>query len=517
MTPVKPMGDDLVLRIDGLEKTYPLGGGAFAADRGSVRAVDNVSFANSPRSDAGAGGRKRLRQVHRCPAGAAHRQCHQWRDLVPRPGCGLVRPEQPVTAPDPPAAQEPADDLSGSQCLAQSTDAGVVGEPLRSNALVPKSEVNDRVADALHMVGLRPEYMNRYRLARLLPDDAVAFRIRAANLMIEAGQTADGLALLRAAAGGLDPSNGLLLLGQAHAWLLDHANAETCLAAVCSDSMAPVADRLTAQNLRFKLFAMQRKLPEAIGAWEAARALDIDHDRMLPDLLRVLIYWYQNGRLKAVSLTEAAADELRRRIIDGRIKTGTKVTERDVATLLGIGRMPAREALMSLEHEGLITSKSEARYVLELTPERIKGLYKVRSILEHLAVTQAAENTTAERALRLEEELNDLRFACEREDATLTTPADLALHEEIWAQADNPYLERCLRSMRGVVFLTVMQGSLFGPGGWDRLFQQHRDLISAINAGNPDAAGKLLMEQLSAAQDHSVEVEQIVTEEAAQT
>ncbi|MEO8244925.1 MAG: GntR family transcriptional regulator [bacterium] len=221
---------------------------------------------------------------------------------------------------------------------------------------------------------------------------------------------------------------------------------------------------------------------------------------------------FDGGRLKSISLTEAAADELRRRIIDGRIKTGTKVTERDIATMLNIGRMPAREALMSLEHEGLITSKSEARYVLELTPERIKGLYRVRSTLEHLAVTQAAENTTPERARKLEEKLNDLRFACEREDATLTTPADLALHEEIWAQADNAYLERCLRSLRGVMFLVVMQGSLFGPRSWDRLYRQHQELVQAINSGNPLAAGGLVTGHLAAAQRHSVEVEHLVAE-----
>lgn len=220
---------------------------------------------------------------------------------------------------------------------------------------------------------------------------------------------------------------------------------------------------------------------------------------------------FETGQLKSVSLTEATADELRRRIIDGRIKTGTKVTERDIATMLNIGRMPAREALMSLEHEGLITSKSEARYVLELTPERIKGLYRVRSTLEHLAVVQAAENTSAERARHLEEKLNDLRFACGRKDAALTTPADLALHEEIWAQADNIYLERCLRSLRGVMFLVVMQGSLFGPRGWDTLYRQHKELVQAINSGDPDAAGRLVSDHLAAAQHHSVEVEQLVT------
>lgn len=214
--------------------------------------------------------------------------------------------------------------------------------------------------------------------------------------------------------------------------------------------------------------------------------------------------------LRASSLKEAAADELRRRIIDGSIKTGSKLTERDVALMLGIGRMPAREALMALEHEGLITSNSDSRYVIELTQARILSLYQVRYALEKMAVVQAAENTNTENRLRLDAKLKDLHFACARQDASLTTPADLALHEEIWAQADSPYLQRCLLSMRGVIFLVVMQGSLFGPRNWDWLYAGHQELVAAINDGKPEAAAKLISRHFDLAAKHSIKVEQII-------
>src|SRR5690625_704925 len=42
------------------------------------------------------------------------------------------------------------------------TLADIVGEPLRVNHVVPESEIEDRVADLLRRVALRPEYLRRY-------------------------------------------------------------------------------------------------------------------------------------------------------------------------------------------------------------------------------------------------------------------------------------------------------------------------------------------------------------------
>jgi peptide/nickel transport system ATP-binding protein len=164
MSPLKPMGDDLVLRIDGLEKTYPLGGGAFAANRGSVRAVDNVSFAIRPGQTLGLVGesgcgkstvaRLVLRIVNATNGAIWFRDREAgWCDLnsLSQRQIRPLRKNLQMIFQDPNASLNPRMPVSR-----------IVGEPLRSNALVARSELNDRVADALHMVGLRPEYMNRY-------------------------------------------------------------------------------------------------------------------------------------------------------------------------------------------------------------------------------------------------------------------------------------------------------------------------------------------------------------------
>ena len=73
----------------------------------------------------------------------------------------------------------------------------------------------------------------------------------------------------------------------------------------------------------------------------------------------------QSLDLKRNLLKDQAAEVLRDYISDGRLPEGSKVTERDVANLLGIGRAPARDALMALEAEGLVVSRPDGRYVFE--------------------------------------------------------------------------------------------------------------------------------------------------------
>ena len=215
-------------------------------------------------------------------------------------------------------------------------------------------------------------------------------------------------------------------------------------------------------------------------------------------------------KLVPMSISDLAADELRTRIIYGRIPTGAKLTEREVAQILGIGRMPAHDALMALEHEGLVINKSDGRYVVELTEAGVRSLYQARQPLERTAAELAALHTDPAQGEQLSQRLAELRVACEKQNAQLTTAADLALHREIWAQSDSPYVIRLLESLRSVIYVLVMQGSLYGERDWDGLYRGHAKVVDAINAGDSALAGQIIETQLTRAAAHSLRVIQII-------
>ena len=173
-------------------------------------------------------------------------------------------------------------------------------------------------------------------------------------------------------------------------------------------------------------------------------------------------------------------------ILEGRIRPGTRLVERQLAQQLGISRVPVREALIQLEMDGLIVSKSDGRYVIELNEQEIGKLYQVRRVLEGLAAELAAQNSSPERADALLNKLQVMREAVAREDQIAYVRNDIELHRLIWGQANNPYLLELLRTLTGPIYMFVADNA--NTIAWDVAFNLHENLVGSINAGDVDLA-----------------------------
>ena len=143
-------------------------------------------------------------------------------------------------------------------------------------------------------------------------------------------------------------------------------------------------------------------------------------------------------RLDRNSLKDQSTELLRAYITSGRIPPGTKLAERELADLLGVSRMPARDALMDLEREGLVVSRPNGRYVIELHSQDIEQLFEIRLVLERLAVSAAAAHHSEENCAALRANLAEMAAAIARNDRDGYVRADLEAHQLIWHQANNP-------------------------------------------------------------------------------
>lgn len=209
-------------------------------------------------------------------------------------------------------------------------------------------------------------------------------------------------------------------------------------------------------------------------------------------------------KLDRTLLKDQAAEILRDHISNGRIPEGTRLTEREVSHMLGISRMPAREALMILEAEGLVERRNDERRVVELTEQRVRDLHVVRRTLEKLAAELAAANTNEENRAVLFAKFHELEEAVATGDLTLCTKRDLAIHQAIWHQANNAYLLKVLDSMLGVIFVLAARVKLYGTGVTDRLLRQHRELVELIGSGNAEGVSGALDAQLRLALTNSL-------------
>jgi DNA-binding GntR family transcriptional regulator len=208
-------------------------------------------------------------------------------------------------------------------------------------------------------------------------------------------------------------------------------------------------------------------------------------------------------------LKDRAAEMLRDSIGSGRIPEGTKLTEREVSRLLGISRMPAHEALTILEAEGLVVSRPDGRYVIELTEKDVRDIHALRCTLEQLAVELAAANANPKNRAALQTRLQALEEAVASGNPEACTKCDMALHRAIWQQAENPHLLRVLDSVRGAIFVLADRVKLYGSEDFERMLIGHRKLVELVTAGEGKGARQMLKVHLESSLRESLRTFQI--------
>ena len=187
--------------------------------------------------------------------------------------------------------------------------------------------------------------------------------------------------------------------------------------------------------------------------------------------------------LERSSLKEQAAELLRDLIVSGRIAAGSKITERDVAEKLKVSRMPARDALMDLERQGLVETKPDGRYVVALGAEDVAHLYRVRLNLEKLALELALPKMNESIFNELRGHLLLMRAAIDGGDKAAYVASDLATHQTLWRTAGNPYLTKTLESMIGPIFIFISSQVQIHED-WELTYKLHEDLLRAVYQRN---------------------------------
>src|SRR5262249_39323252 len=101
------------------------------------------------------------------------------------------------------------------------------------------------------------------------------------------------------------------------------------------------------------------------------------------------------------NLSDALANELRNRIVDGRLPAGERINEVHLSDSLGVSRTPLREALNRLAQEGALISRPRIGYAVRpLTLEEFDQIYEIRPLLDPEAL-RLAGLPSAERLKRL--------------------------------------------------------------------------------------------------------------------
>ena len=202
---------------------------------------------------------------------------------------------------------------------------------------------------------------------------------------------------------------------------------------------------------------------------------------------------HTTGTLRIQTAPQAAAQALRQAIISGELKGGDRVLEQKWSIRLGIGQPTLREALLELEHQGLLRKQPQrGTYVTQLSPEDYQRILEVRIPLEAIAVGKAAARLTPEYEKKLIGMIATMAGTEADGDIRSFHDCDVLFHRTIWEMAGNQYLSELLETITFRLFVFSIVGR------WDRLpnaskersaaIRQHRNILSGIRTGDPHKA-----------------------------
>jgi DNA-binding GntR family transcriptional regulator len=197
------------------------------------------------------------------------------------------------------------------------------------------------------------------------------------------------------------------------------------------------------------------------------------------------------------AVRQRVIEELRERIIAGRLKPGDRLVERDLAEDLGVSRLPVREAIRALESEGFLETPSPRRVVVrQLSKVDVEELFDVREALEVLACGLAAERAGTSGLARLELCLQDAERATESGQGSRITEANNRFHDEILVVADHRLLSTLMQPLEGRLAWLTGQNE-----HWNDLLAEHQRLYEAIASGEPEHAKACALEHVRVNRD----------------
>jgi DNA-binding GntR family transcriptional regulator len=202
-------------------------------------------------------------------------------------------------------------------------------------------------------------------------------------------------------------------------------------------------------------------------------------------------------------LREQVKEELIKRLGRGTIPTDEPINEGRLATELGVSRTPLREALISLEREGIITSERGKGFrFAPLSAQEFRDLTTIVATLESLALESTDPSQLAELAPKLLAEAR--AFPAPQAPHDVIERYDDAWHALLLSGCSNDRLMGLIASLK----LTMHRYEQVALGDQDvleRSAEEHERIAEHLMSGDVPNAVRALKENWNSGMDRILE------------
>jgi DNA-binding GntR family transcriptional regulator len=205
-------------------------------------------------------------------------------------------------------------------------------------------------------------------------------------------------------------------------------------------------------------------------------------------------------RLDNLTLRERVHDFLKGEILANRYPPGSELLEVPLSEELGVSRGPVREALRSLESEGLVEiTPRRGAVVVSLTKRDFLEAYQVRESLEALGVRLAVPRLSEADMDALDAQLDAMAAHAQAGDLDAFFEVNAAFHEAFMDASENRKLVEIYRR------LMAQMGPYRRPsaqlrGNVERSIAEHREILVAARGRDVEAAVAHLMKHVEVPQ-----------------
>lgn len=190
---------------------------------------------------------------------------------------------------------------------------------------------------------------------------------------------------------------------------------------------------------------------------------------------------------------------IRAAIVSGRLAPGERLSEASLGREYGASRSPIREALASLDRDGLVERHGMTVRVRERTPGEVLDIYQLRIHIEGALAHDAALRRQPIDLGRLEGALG-VGENVDRADPTALMEANRVFHSVLSAAAHNATLSDVQDRLTAQVAV-LPATTLSVNGRWEEACDEHRRIVEAIRASDADTARAVAEQHMKTARD----------------
>lgn len=192
-------------------------------------------------------------------------------------------------------------------------------------------------------------------------------------------------------------------------------------------------------------------------------------------------------------------ERLDRAILSGELAAGERLTERKIASFLGVSRTPVREAMNMLSQKGILKARDGGGYEIYVpSMKEIKESYELRNLLEPVAIKHVIESISPQKLSEIKTIMEAELVAHKKDDPGTFAIRNLSFRQKLYESLENSMIRKILEGSPQLHYVAMV--TLKDPGVRQTVLEGQKKVYEALKKGDANQAKKAVKAHLKSAE-----------------